>query len=213
MAAGSFLLVGEHAAAINALPLFVWLREAPVTASWWLWLTIALLALLVLNTIVCSADTLWQRSGRAAFIPMAAPQLLHAGFLLIVLAHLVSALWGYSEALQLAPGMGARLPNGQAFMLGRVSPLLSPRGMPLGYAGELLVDPRNQAARVEISPNRPWFSGGYGVYIKHAEMEPQPWALLEIHREPGAGMALAGSVLFTVGAVMLLWLRSRSQGY
>ena len=43
MAAGSFGLTGEYAAAINAMPLLVWLREVPVGVSWWLWLTLVFL--------------------------------------------------------------------------------------------------------------------------------------------------------------------------
>ncbi len=64
MAAGSFTLSGEYAAAINAMPLFVWLREAPAAVSWWLWLTLVLLALLALNTVLCGSETLWLRRGR-----------------------------------------------------------------------------------------------------------------------------------------------------
>ncbi len=211
MAAGSFLLKGEAAVAINAMPLFAWLLAAPASVSWWLWLTIALLALLVVNTLFCSFDTLRQKLRRAALLPTLAPQLIHAGFLLIVAAHLVSSVWGFKQTLQLAPGMLANLPNGQLFMLGRVAQMLSPQGMPVGASGELFIDPNQPDRRVIISPNNPWFSGGYGVYIKHAELQPQPWALLEIHREPGAGMALAGSLLFSIGAALLLWLRSKSK--
>lgn len=211
MAVGSFLLVGEPAAAINSMPLFVWLVEAQAGISWWLWLTIILLALLALNTLCCSWDTIRQKFRRAALVPLLAPQLIHAGFLLIMLAHLISALWGFKGSLQLMPGMQATLPDGRPFMLGNISATMSPRGMPIGFSGELFTDPANPAARVTISPNNPWLSRGYGVYIKHAESEPQPWALLEVHREPGAGMALAGSLLFSAGCVMLLWVRSKQR--
>jgi hypothetical protein len=47
------------------------------------------------------------------------------------------------------------------------------------------------------------------VYIKQAEIYPYPQALLEVHREPGAAMALVGAVLFTIGNVAVLWLRSK----
>jgi hypothetical protein len=46
-------------------------------------------------------------------------------------------------------------------------------------------------------------------YIKQAEAYPFKRALLEIHREPGAGMALAGALLFTAGNVLLVVIRSR----
>ena len=88
---------------------------------------------------------------------------------------------------------------------------MSPMGMPTGYSSELVTNLLNPAERVTISHNHTWFSGGYGVYIKQAEGYPYKRALLEIHREPGAGMALAGALIFTVGNILLVWLRSRAK--
>lgn len=211
MGAGSFLLKGDYAAAINAVPLLVWLREVPVGASWWLWLTVILLALLVLNTILCSSETLWSRWGRAGWVALLAPQLIHAGFLLMVLAHLQSAYGGHMEQVVVAEGMVGQLPDGRQFGVAGIGVVMSPMGMPSGFSSELVTNLRNPAERVTISPNHPWFSGGYGVYIKQAEGYPSRRALLEIHREPGAGMALAGALVFTVGNILLVWLRSRAK--
>jgi len=211
MAGGSFLLKGDYAAAINAVPLLVWLREVPFGASWWLWLTVVLLALLVINTILCSSETLWSRRGRAGVIALLAPQLIHAGFLLMVLAHLQSAYGGSMQQVEVVEGMLAQLPDGRQFGVAGIGVVMSPRGMPTGFSSELVTDLHNPAKRVTISPNHPWFSGGYGVYIKQAEGYPYKRALLEIHREPGAGMALAGALVFTVGNVLVVWLRSRSK--
>jgi hypothetical protein len=211
MAAGSFLLTGDYAAAINGMPLLVWLREVPLGASWWLWLTVILLALLVLNTILCSSETLWSRWGRAGWMSLFAPQLIHVGFLLMVLAHLQSAYGGYVEQIVVNEGMVAQLPDGRQFGVAGIGVTMSPMGMPTGLSSELVTDLRNPAERSTISPNHPWFAGGYGVYIKQAEAYPYKRALLEIHREPGAGMALAGAIVFTVGNVLLVWLRSRAK--
>ena len=213
MAAGSFLLAGEYAAAINFMPLLVWLREVPLTASWWLWLTVLLLALLVLNTILCSSEILWSRWGRAGWIALLAPQLIHAGFLLIVLAHLQSAYGGSMQQVEVDKGMVAQLPDGRRFGVAGIEVAMSPMGMPTGFSGELVTDLQNPAERVTISPNHPWFSGGYGVYIKQAEGYPYKRALLEIHRETGAGMALAGALIFTVGNMLVVWMRSRAKEY
>jgi hypothetical protein len=211
MAAGSFQLTGDFAAAINSVPLLVWLREVPVGASWWLWLTVIVLALLVLNTILCSSETLWSRWGRAGWMPLFAPQLIHIGFLLMVLAHLQSAYGGYMEQVVVAEGMVAQLPDGKQFGVAAIGVTMYPMGMPTGYSSELVTNLTNPAERITISPNHPWFSGGYGVYIKQAEGYPSRRALLEIHREPGAGMALAGALVFTVGNVLLVWMRSRAK--
>jgi hypothetical protein len=83
------------------------------------------------------------------------------------------------------------------------------------HAGFLLIvlapDITKPAERVVISPNHPWFRDGFGVYIKQAEAYPVKRALLEIHREPGASMALAGALLFTLGNIMLVAVRSKQR--
>ena len=211
MAAGSFLLTGEYAAAINYMPLLVWLRDVPVTVSWWLWLTILLLALLVLNTVLCTSETLWSRWRRVGLMPLLAPQLIHIGFLLIVLAHLQSAYGGYMQQVEVVEGMVVQLPDGKQFGIAALAVIMSPNGMPAGFSSELATDLNNPAERSTISPNHPWFSGGYGVYIKQAEAIPNKRALLEIHREPGAAVALVGAIVFMVVNVLLLFLRSRSK--
>ena len=211
MGVGSFLLKGEFAATINYMPLLVWLRDVPFTSSWWLWLSIVLLALLVVNTILCSSETLWSRWGRVGMMPLVAPQLIHIGFLLIILAHLQSASGGYMEQVEVVEGMVAQLPDGKQFGIAGLTVVMSPMGMPTGFSSELVTNLSNSNERFTISPNHPWFSGGYGVYIKQAEAYPYKRALLEIHREPGAAVALAGAIVFTVGNVLLLFLRSRSK--
>jgi len=211
MAAGSFLLKDDFAAAINSMPLFAWLVEVPVGVSWWLWLTVILLMILVLNTILCSSEILWSRWGRAGWTALIAPQLIHAGFLLVVLAHLLSAYGGHTQQVVVEEGMVAQLPDGRQFGVAGIGVVMAPMGMPIGFSSELVTNLKNTEERFTISPNHPWFSGGYGVYIKQAEGYPYKRALLEIHREPGAGMALAGAIVFTIGNILVVWLRSRSK--
>lgn len=210
MAAGSFGLSGEYAAAINAMPLLVWLREVPAGVSWWLWLTLALLALLVVNTVFCSCETLWSRRGRGGWWVVLAPQLMHAGFLLIMLAHLLSAIGSELLQIEVQEGQLVTLPNGARFGVAGISVSSLPNGMPVAFSSELVTDLQNPAVRTVISPNRPWFSGAYGVYIKQAEEYPLRRALLEAHREPGASTALAGTLLFVAGNILVLVFRSQT---
>jgi len=211
MAAGSFRLFGESAAAINSMPLFEWLRETPVSISWWLWIVLVLLALLALNTVLCSSETLWSRWGRGGWTALFAPQCMHAGFLLIVLAHLISATGSSFTAVQVGEMTLASLPDGSRFGVASISVATTPQGMPLGFNSVLVPDINRPAEQVVISPNHPWFRDGFGVYIKQAEAYPVKRALLEIHREPGASMALAGALLFTIGNIMLVAIRSKQR--
>jgi hypothetical protein len=115
------------------------------------------------------------------------------------------------QQLEVVEGMVAQLPDGKRFGIAGIAVTISPMGMPVGYSSELVTNLSNPLERFTVSPNHPWFSGGYGVYIKQAEGYPVKRALLEVHREPGAALALAGAVVFTVGNVLLLFLRSRSK--
>lgn len=211
MAAGSFSLSGEYAAAINSMPLMVWLREVPMATSWWLWITVVLFALLALNTVLCSSETLWSRRNTSNLSVLLPPQLIHAGFLLIVLAHLGSSLWSSHHSLEVGEMTLAPLPDGSRFGIASITVTSTPEGMPTGFSSELVPDPDKPAQRVTISPNHPWFSNGFGVYLKQAEAYPYKRALLEIHREAGAGMALAGALVFTIGNILLVMIRSRHQ--
>ena len=209
MAAGSFSLSGEYAAAINGMPLLAWLRRVPLTISWWLWVTVVLLVLLALNTILCSSETLWSRCGRGGWSNLLAPQLMHAGFLLIVLAHLLSAIGSSHSAIEVREMTIAGLPDGTKYGIASISVTTSPQGMPLAFSSQLVPNMNKPAERVNISPIHPWFANGFGIYIKQAEAYPIKRALFEVHREPGAAMALAGALLFTVGNVLLLAIRSK----
>ncbi len=213
MTAGSFMLSGDVAAALNAMPLLTWLREFSLATTWWLWLTIVLLALLVLNTLCCSADTLFQRFSRGAVLSWLPPQLIHAGFLLIILAHLLSSLWGFKGSIDIPEGSAFQLPDGATVQVAQVGAIFSPMGgnMPLGYRALLVTRETAGQGGATITPNHPLFSNGYGVYIKHAEPGQPPVALLEVHREPGAAMALAGAVLFSIGNLLLLYTRSKAR--
>ncbi|WP_223922644.1 cytochrome c biogenesis protein ResB [Geobacter sp. AOG2] len=209
MAAGSFRLSGDYAAAINAVPLFSWMRQTPLPISWWLWLSMALIALLAVNTVLCSVSTLGTRWRRAGLMPLLAPQMMHTGFLLIIAAHLLSSTGGFMEQVVAIEGTVIRLPDGRPFAVDSIGVVTSPMGMPTAISSELTTGGNDNAPkRVSISPNHPWLADGYGVYIKQAEEYPYRRALLEIHREPGAAVALAGALLFVAGNLVLLYLRS-----
>lgn len=209
MAAGSFLLSGEYAAAINAMPLYFWLTGVPLEHSWWLWLTVVMLTLLALATLACTFEALRQRLRNVSLLSLLAPQFIHIGFLLIVAAHLISAFTASMEQIEVFEGSSVQLPDSKTFRVAAISAEFSPQGMPTGFSSDLQTDLLNPMLRTVISPNHPWFSSGYGVYIKQAEIYPYRRALLEVHREPGAVFALVGATVFTIGNVLLLWVRSK----
>ncbi|HBA88928.1 MAG TPA: cytochrome C biogenesis protein ResB [Geobacter sp.] len=194
LAVGSFSRASSEGGGLNEMPLFYFLKEAPLSFSWWLWICVALIALLCVNALLCSIEAL-RKKGRSI-----APHLMHAGFLLVVIAHLISAFSGFKQQMQLTEGGSIGFPDGERVQVERINFEMGQMGMMKNYRAELRVG----GAVKEVQPNQPVFHKGFGIYLKHVELTPAPVAIVEIHREPGAMAALLGALLFTAGNVMLL---------
>lgn len=205
LAVGSFS--GGEQSTLNDVSLFVWLGRTPLYASWWLWGTVILLALMALNTVLCSVETIRQRLGQRRLALLLAPQLMHLGFLLIVVAHLLSAKGGAKEAMQLFEGSDLRFPGGSSVVVEKIEATFDPRGMPVDFAARMRTVEGGRTTTATVRANEPLFHGGLGIYLKHVEPFPVPTAFVEVHREPGAGWALGGALLFTVGNLVLLAVR------
>jgi hypothetical protein len=206
LAIGSFASGGEGNG-INDVALFSWLREAPFAISWWLWITLALIALLAVNAVFCSVASLRVKSGSGRFLVVIAPQVMHAGFLLIVIAHLLSAYGGFKQPLQAREGTVITFPGGGSLVVGPIATTIGMRGMITDYRADIRTAGTGEGRSATLRANHPFFFQGYGLYLKYAEPYPFPVAYLEIHREPGGGAALAGALLFTVGNLVLLSVR------
>ena len=204
---GSFVTGPEESARLNSMPLFTRLAEAPTATGWWLWLTIAFLAVLALNTVLCSIESLRQKAGHSGFLLRLAPQVMHAGFLFIVLAHLVSSVGGFKEAIQVGEGSVISFPKGRV-QFERLDAERGVRGYVTDFSATVTA---TDGRRSVIRPNEPFFFQGAGIYLKQVEPFPRAVGLVEIHREPGAGLALLGALLFTVGNVVVVARRRQDK--
>lgn len=209
LAAGSFLQ-GEGSY-INEVALLDWLRAVPLRESWWLWASLALLALLALNTVLCSIESLRVKWQRGSFLVRIAPQLMHLGFLCIMVAHLQSAYGGFKQTVQVQQGSAITFPDGSNITFTGFAATYGKMGMATAYSATLEYMAGNNRKSTLISPNHPFFYLGHGIYIKDIAPPPQQAALVEIHKEPGAGMALAGGGIFTIANVILLARRRERQ--
>jgi hypothetical protein len=207
LAIASFTLSGEPAAAINHLPLLIWLRAYPLQVTWWLWVSLALLGFLGLNTVLCSIDSIISRRGKVTLLTLLAPHLVHAGFLLILLAHLLSARGSFSQQVQIPEGGGLNFPDGSRLTVTRIDLVMSPMGFPLDYRALAHHQTGAETRQTVIRPNHPYFHGGYGIYLKEAGGDDVRVALLVAHREPGAMTALVGSLLFLAGNMVVVFRR------
>lgn len=209
LAIGSFLQ-GEGST-INEVPLLLWLREVPLAESWWLWVSLLLLALLALNTLLCSIDSLSAKWQRGSFLSRIAPQAMHLGFLLIMVAHLQSASGNFKQAVQVEQGSGITFPDGSQVVFTDFNATYSKMGMPTALSATFSYPLNGATASASISPNHPFFYQGHGIYVKDVAPPPMKAALIEVHKEPGAGMALAGGLIFTVANLVILF-RRRGRG-
>lgn len=201
---GSFFNSGEAGEAINRLPLLAWLKVFPLSATWWLWITILFLGLLAINTVLCTIESLRTRWGKTSIHLLIAPHLMHIGFLLIVTAHLTSAIGSFSQQIPMPEGASITFPDGTRLQLAHVDATIGPMGFPLDFRGEIHHQNAEGISVKTISPNNPYFYRGFGVYLKDVVTAEQRGALLEIHREPGAGLALAGALVFLAGNLVVV---------
>lgn len=195
--------------AINSISLFEWMWDAPVSASWWLYAGIAVLVMLVLNTVVCSIESVIRKWDRRRLLLIISPQVIHAGFCFIMLAHLLSAYGSFHEFIVLQEGQGVRLDPVTDVRLKRIN-----YGIDSGYITDMSAEiayraSDNRVRNDTLSPNNPSVVKGIGVYLKEISLNPVPRALIEFSYEPGALWALAGGILFLAGTLTLVVLKLR----
>lgn len=189
---------------MNSIALFNWLIKAPISATWWLWGSVAALSLLAVNTIACSIESVIKKRplGITRWLLMLSPQIMHIGFLFILLAHLLSSIWSFKATGMLREGDSAMLPDGTVMSIKSVNAKLTPEGYMDDYSVELEYYDEGAYVRRDLSaPNRPSFHKNLGVYVKNVEPGA---ALIEISREPGATAALIGGILFSIGCMGLI---------
>lgn len=212
--AGAFIMpVSEEFQSIRSVPLFEWMVERQLSVTWWLWGALGLLAFLAANTLFCSIESLFKKRTVAKWLLIISPQVIHAGFLFILLAHLLSAISGFKGMAVAQEGSLLILPDETVLQIRRIHLTVDPNGylrdweVDVGYLAE------GKTIREDrILPNSPSFRGGTGVYVKDLRAYPYKAVLLEVSREPGAIWALIGGVFFAAGTVALIALKMKRQG-
>lgn len=214
--AGSYLMPAhrEVFGPMNEALLFDWMQEVAVPnlwSTWWFFASLVLLILLTVNTLVCSINAVKGKWSRSDFLLRIAPQIMHGGFLFILLAHLLGAGMGYRLSGMLPEGASARLPENRALHLSAVRVYPDPAGHPRDWGADIaLYENGTRVAAGSLGPNKPLFYRGTGIYLKSFDFERFPSALLMVNKDPGAVWALAGAVLFTLGSIILLVLKWKS---
>jgi cytochrome c biogenesis protein ResB len=210
---GSYLMPAyrDIHGAMNDRLLFEWVGQVAVDHPWvtgWFFLALAALILLTINTIVCSLQAVRGKWSAKDFLLRISPQMVHMAFLIILLAHLLGAGWGYRISGMLPEGASARLPENRVLYLGEIRAETDARGyLREWFARVVLYEDGQRVADAVLGPNSPLFYRGMGVYLKSFDLQPSPAAFLLVTRDPGAVWALAGSILFMIGTVITLFLK------
>lgn len=211
--AGALVMpVREEFRTIHSAPLFQWILNQPLSITWWLWGTFPVIVLLTINTISCSIESLVKKSSLGQWLLKVSPQIIHLGFLFILLAHLMSSMSGFKGMAVAGQGTSLSLPNGATLLVKGIAISVDPQGYIRDWAVDVeYTSEGTSLAQARLMPNRPSFHGGIGVYVKDIQAFPERAVLLEISREPGAPWALAGGILFMAGTLTLLVLKMRRE--
>ncbi len=179
--------------------------------TWWFFAALAGLALLTANTLVCSIQAVRGKWSRSEFLLRIAPQVIHLGFLFILLAHLLSATSGYKLVGMLPEGAGAKLRDGLGLAVQKIDVQTDSRGSLTDWSAAIAVYDNDSVARLGVlAPNHPVFYRGVAIYLRSLNFDRGPAADLMVVKDPGAVWALAGGFFFILGCSILMLLKWKS---
>ncbi|MBI5847061.1 MAG: cytochrome c biogenesis protein ResB [Nitrospirae bacterium] len=202
----------EEFLALHTVALFDWMQEMPMSIAWWLWACLAVLSLLTANTLVCSVESLARKRESRQWLLIISPQVMHIGFLFILLAHLLSSYGSFKGITYAYQGSVFQLPNNLEVRFNKVNADVDAAGYVKDWSADIeYFKDGKTLSHDRILPNSPSFKEGLGIYIKTMKVAPFPVAMIEVSREPGAPWALVGGIFFMAGMVTLLFLKIRQE--
>ncbi len=197
---------------INSMPLFRWIRTTSLGNSWWLILSLLSLTLIAINTIFCSIKSLIAKTPARSFLLKISPQIMHAGFLFILVAHLFSSYNSFHFMTNVYNNQGIQLDNTTVARFSDIHLSMTDKGFPTSMSAKVIIHKNgSEILNRKISPNHPAFYNKMGFYLKNIRPYPYPSALIEISRDSGAPWALVGGILFFIGNILWVVLKWRHE--
>lgn len=210
--AGAFIMPArQEFQSIHSAPLFIWLQEQPPGVTWWLWLSIGVLALLAANTLVCSIESIVKKRKVTQWLLLISPQIIHIGFLFILLAHLLSSTGGAQGMAVAREGSSFTLPGNTALTVTAIDIHVDPRGYISDWAVGIEYMMTGKVIKDRIEPNNPSLQAGLNINVKDLREFPEKVVLLQISKDPGAYWALSGGIVFMAGVVILAVLKIKME--
>jgi hypothetical protein len=213
MIVGSIAMLGTDGyETINSMTLFRWIRETSLNNSWWLILSLVSLTLITINTVLCSIKSLIAKTPARSFLLKISPQIMHAGFLLILVAHLFSSYDSFHFMSNVYNNQGIQLNEETVARFSDINLSMTDKGFPTGMSAKVIIyNNGDEILNTTISPNHPAFYNKMGFYLKNIRPYPYPTALIEISSDSGALWALAGGILFFIGNILWVVLKWRHE--
>lgn len=225
---------------LDRLKLWEWISTygmARLSQSWWFLCFLILMALLVLNTLVCTTQrvlTLARQSGRhpdrLGYALRFSPHVMHLAFIMILVSHLITFSVGVNDQNNV-------LLKGGKLTLPGTDQVIRLKGIENDfYEGERLHFCRKRplSQRITLSITGPdgketiktvgimspaWFQG-YSLHVKKywpdykSPRKKTHFVNLIIRKDPGIILFTAGSLLFVLGLLAYFYqaLRQKNQG-
>ena len=208
---GAFIMPGNNAfQQLHSTPLFDWIQKQPLKDIWWLWGIMGVLAIIAVNTLFCSVESIIKKRKVTHWLLLISPQIIHIGFLFMLLAHLLSAFGASQRNANVMEGSRLRISSDTILTIDKINIDIDYYGYVTDWKVDVKYISGNEILQADrIMPNTPSVFNGFNVNIRNLKSYPQKIALLQINREPGAMWALAGGILFIIGIVILISLKRK----
>jgi len=211
--AGALIMPGRaEFELLHSVPFFEWIQKQPAGITWWLWGVICILIILAINTLFCSIESIIKKRNVTQWLLLISPQIIHIGFLFMLLAHLLSGAGSSQGLARAVEGTMLTFSDNTIMKVREINIDMDNRG----YITDWRVDVEYLSGgkpfkQDTIRPNSPSLLTGFNVNVKDLSPYPQEVILIQVNKEPGALWALVGGILFMVGTITLLILRIRME--
>ncbi len=188
---------------INDIPLFTWLLENNhhLSKVFWIYLLIALMLLLWINTIVCSIDAIIKRTTWKSLVRVLSPQVLHIAILFVLIGYCVSASAGYKKDVPMNM-IDAQKIEGFDLKINNMEFFTNPGENSPRWRVYLNIDSSEHVLEL----GKPAFYNGVGFFAKSAQKKKMK-AIIGLIYDPGVIWELIGAVTFIIGASGVFYTR------
>lgn len=213
--AGSLYLPNNLAffSGIDDAPLFDWLKSSgDIRLTWWIYGIVVTLSLVAVNTIACTVKSLIERLDWKNAALKLSPQIMHAGVLLTMLGHLLTAYIGLKTDLLIKQGEGKTIYMDKGLYLKDVKILKDSLGYDADWEVSIAWLENGKEINNEVlKAAHPSFLGNLGVFFKSATVEPEKSVQVRVSQDPGALWALLGGLIFSFGGLFFIYGRFNAE--